>query len=69
MLSANPWDIALIGAILWLISFAAFWYLHHLPEMVGKRSLSFSILLWTLTFVPLFTASAIATGLVIHRLS
>jgi len=67
LLTRNPWTIAFMGSILWLANCASLWYLHRLPAVKGKRSLGVSILVWTFVFIPLFSATAAATGLVTHR--
>jgi hypothetical protein len=67
LLTEKPWYIAGVGAILWLASCTAIWYLHRLPEMKGKRSLNVSILVWTLTFIPLFVCTAAVTNLILRR--
>jgi len=67
LLTPRIWTMAYIGAVLWSANCAGLWYLHHLPETRGKRSLGVSLLVWTLTFVPLFTATAAATNLVLTR--
>lgn len=66
LLAARAWTIACIGAVLWSANCAGLWYLHHLPEIKGKRSLGISLLVWTLTFVPLFAATAAATSLLLN---
>jgi len=67
LLGTRTWTIASIGAVLWSANCAGLWYLHRLPEIRGKRSLGISLLVWTLTFVPLFAATAAATNLVLNR--
>jgi hypothetical protein len=67
LLTANKWSIAVIGAILWLASCAAIWFLHRLPDIKGTRNLGVSILVWTLVFVPLFICTAAATDLILRR--
>jgi uncharacterized membrane protein YecN with MAPEG domain len=68
LLTANPWRIGLFGMILWFGGGASAWYLHRSPEIARKGSLGVSVLVWILTFVPLFTSTAFATGMVIGRL-
>ena len=65
VLTANPWRIGLVGMVLWFAGGASLWYLHFCPEVARKRSLGASILVWTLTFVPVFASTALATGMVI----
>jgi hypothetical protein len=65
LLTADPWRIGLVGIVLWFAGSASFWYLHLSPEVAEKRSLGISILVWTLTFVPVFGGTAFATGMVI----
>jgi hypothetical protein len=67
LLTARPWNIALIGVGLWLASCAAMSYLQRFPEVAKGRNLGVSILVWTLTFVPLFTVTALATGLLVRH--
>jgi hypothetical protein len=69
LLAARTWTIACVGAVLWSTNCAGLWHLHRLPEIGGKRSLGVSVLVWTLTFVPLFTATAAATNWVLSRYS
>jgi hypothetical protein len=68
LLTANPWRIGFFGLGLWLASIAALWYLHRDPEVPRKRSLGVSILVWTLTFVPIFVSTDLVTGAIIGRL-
>jgi hypothetical protein len=65
LLTANRWRIGLFGMVLWFASSASLWYLHRSPEVERKRSLDVSILVWTLTFVPIFGSTALVTGMVI----
>lgn len=65
--SADPWHITFIGITLWILSLGAIWHLYQSPEIAGKRSLVDSVVLSTLTFVPTFTGTALATGVIIRR--
>ena len=67
LMRENKWNIACIGAVLWVASCAAIWFLHRLPDIKGKRNLGVSILVWTLVFVPLFISTAVATDFIIRR--
>jgi hypothetical protein len=67
VLAARTWMIAYIGVVLWSANCAGLWYLHRMPDMKGKKSLGISLLVWTLTFVPLFAATAAATSLILSR--
>lgn len=67
LLTTRTWTIAYIGAVLWSANCAGRWYLHRLLEIRRKGSLGVSLLVWTLTFVPLFAATAAATNLLLNR--
>jgi uncharacterized membrane protein YecN with MAPEG domain len=65
LLTAEPWRIGLVGVVLWFASSTSLWYLHRPQEVARARGLGATILVWTLTFIPMFAIGAIATGMVI----
>jgi hypothetical protein len=67
LLTANPLRITFIGIILWVAGCASVWYLHLPPKVARKRSFGVSLLIWTLTFVPVFVCTALGTGMIISH--
>jgi len=67
LITQNPYSICLIGAFLYCTALASFVYLFRFPEVAKKRSLGVSILVWTLTFIPIFAVTALLTGIVLNR--
>ena len=67
LLTANPLRIIFIGLILWFAGCASLWYMHLPPEVARERSFGVSLLIWTLTFVPVFACTAMGTGMIISH--
>lgn len=67
LITPNPYRICEIAAFLWCVAILSFSYLHRFPEFGKKRSLAISIIVWTLTFLPTFAATALITGIMMNR--
>jgi hypothetical protein len=67
LLTANLLRITFIGIILWVAGCASLWYMHLPPEVARERRFGVSLLIWTLTFVPVFACTAMGTGMIISH--
>jgi len=60
--------IALIGVLLWLVAFFTFWYVFkNRPVSKGANDFVAGMLVWTLSFVAFYVATALVTGAVLTR--
>jgi hypothetical protein len=68
LVTPAPQMIALIGALLWLVAFFAFRYLLRTRAVSkGGRDFGAGMLVWTLSFVALYLATALMTGAALSR--
>ena len=68
LVTRDPRAIALIGVFLWLVAFFTFWYVFK-TRAASKDGGDFGtgMLVWTLSFVAFYVATALATGAVLTR--
>jgi hypothetical protein len=67
LLTADPWKIALVGVLLWIIGISVFWYFYRTHEVAKEQSLSTTGLVWTLQFVGFYAVTVLATNAFLHR--
>jgi len=67
LFTPDPWTIALIGALLWIIGFSVLWYFYRTHQVAKEQSLATTTLVWTLQFAGLYAVTALATSAYLHR--
>jgi len=67
LFTADPWTIALMGALLWIIGFSVLWYFYRSHYIAKEQSLATITLVWTLQFAGLYAVTALATSAFLHR--
>jgi hypothetical protein len=67
LLTSDPWKIALVGVLLWIVGISVFCYFYRTHEVAKEQSLSTTGLVWTLQFVGFYAVTVLATSAFLHR--
>jgi hypothetical protein len=69
MLTRNPRTIAATGVLIWVIDAIVYWYIFRTMKPAEGRNLTTTLFVWTVQFVPFYTAMVFLTGIIMRNYS